>query len=65
MLLISWPLDGFHGHLASLGVRVYDGTLDEALHLKALRKILTIIWGTWELNPGPSVCQPRLPPSEP
>ena len=35
------------------------------LHRKALEKTIWNYGGTWESNPGPSIFQPRLQPSEP
>ena len=37
-------------------------TIGHALHWNVLGKILTMIWGTWELNLGPNDCKPRLQP---
>ena len=61
LLATGWKL-GTHGKLL-LGV--HGGILVQALHEIALEKILRIIWGTWESNPGPSACKTRLQPTEP
>ena len=59
---ISWPSDCSSRPLGKLTREAYGGTLDHTLHWNTLEQKLTIIWGTWESNPGPSVCKTRPPP---
>ena len=40
-------------------------TFGRTLHENVLKQKLSIIWGTWESNPGPNACNTRPPPTEP
>ena len=57
----GWEL-GTHGTLMYEDAWWSSGHM---LHEIVLEKILWIIWGTWESNPGPSVYQTTFPPSDP
>ena len=57
-------MDGSSWPCGKLGREAHGGVLDEALHGIELEKIIAIVWGTWESNPGPSVYQVTFPPSE-
>ena len=54
---IQWPFDGSSWPCGKLGCEVAWWTLGRALHGNGLEKITTMVWGTWESNPGPSVYQ--------
>ena len=58
-LLATGLMLGTHGTLELWGLW---WNIWHTLHWNALEKIRTIIWGTWESNPGPSICQPRPQP---
>ena len=58
-------MDGSSWPCGKLGREAHGGVLDEALHGIELEKIIAIVWGTWESNPGPNACNTSPPPTEP
>ena len=49
----SWPSDLWEWPLGALGYEVHDGLYFEACMRLYRKKWKQIIWGTWDLNPGP------------